>query len=794
MAEPETVDQELAVEVPSGSTSADTAGDSGAKTVPKHSLQEVSEAEAEEAVPKKSARVVYFDFDCTLAVFHVWKTLAGYEDHGPNSHLAKISGPFYMQEIGQLNRLLELGPEWSLRCFGGPGRLSAMRRLLGRINAEPGFSLAVMSKGCVGAVRKILTDLELLHFFDRVFAANYGSDGCDTISLPAKAQVLLGNEEDFILSTIDAKLATMHRDMEEMRGLQLQQAILVDDDPEEINMVMEYMEGVHVKSRGGFGHDEAFKLCQLLGLPVHLCLAPENVWQVPTAKEKQAGSRNVGPSTSSSRSPAPGRSMSCLGVGSGAAGLELPEAALKENVVNLCDLQEMICQEVECGKSLKKYAITAIAQRGRFGTTFWTKSRGSGGTKVMKKVCKSRLTDLTKTKNTKDSCILPILELFSDEKFAYVLTPSFHREGCDLLRGMAYVASHAGTIGGLWTAKVVRQVAEALRFVHETLGFPHGSIRPENILFGSMPENGQDVPHVLLGDCAASSNGPRQACSTRSTQFAAPELSSLEDNSMESDMWALGITVNLLLTGCHRRPLGTMRRISEGFKRLFECAEASSGRELVESLLQDDPSKRPRIAHVVRHPFLRAQRGPGRYFLSQEVCNLHRARDRARRVYPRLLRAVESRLASRLDSLRTSFEEADADKDNELNLKEFTSYWEKVDSIPKKVKPIAQEVFWALDPGNQGTISKAVFNTFAFSLRQLPKEELNRHLKTAFESLPSVAAHNGFLHVDGLKRLLEGEPELVVQTIFDDLDRDGEGLVSLESFSDMLLDVAGIEP
>ena len=70
------------------------------------------------------APIVFFDFDFTLTVVHVFKSLAGWVDAQVCMLAMRgmvVSEPHALTERGQLRRLSELGPAWIEQAFGGFG-------------------------------------------------------------------------------------------------------------------------------------------------------------------------------------------------------------------------------------------------------------------------------------------------------------------------------------------------------------------------------------------------------------------------------------------------------------------------------------------------------------------------------------------------------------------------------------------------------------------------------------------------------------------------------------------------
>lgn len=191
-----------------------------------------------------AVRLVVFDFDQTLSVIHVFKTLAGWGEKSKDRGAVRIPRPFASSEWGQVRRISELsriepfcGEGFARAAFGGERRIEELRRFLAAL-AVSGVELVICTKGLVGAVRKCLADLRLLD----IFSAVYGNVGSETYGETnydkdiAKAQPS-PEEEQYLGNAASAGWRTKADLISRLlaqRSLRKEQAVLVEDDAEEI--------------------------------------------------------------------------------------------------------------------------------------------------------------------------------------------------------------------------------------------------------------------------------------------------------------------------------------------------------------------------------------------------------------------------------------------------------------------------------------------------------------------------------------------------------------------------------
>ena len=96
------------------------------------------------------------------------------------------------------------------------------------------------------------------------------------------------------------------------------------------------------------------------------------------------------------------------------------------------------------------------------------------------------------------------------------------------------------------TRRIVTQVCRALWVLH-SLGAVHRDVKPENIIL-----RGGEA--VLIDFDAARLHKPENSNDTQilgTTGFAAPEQYGLSQSDIRSDIYSLGILINVMLTGQH---------------------------------------------------------------------------------------------------------------------------------------------------------------------------------------------------------------------------------------------------
>jgi hypothetical protein len=142
-------------------------------------------------------RLIIFDFDNTLSVYHVFKGLVGWRDQGgtpggytKGTRVMKIWGDPAQTELGQMMRVAEYDKvngrqpgDFAKIAFGGEVRVRQLKETLEYLKIQRRVHLVIVTKGLVGVVRELLSDLGMLELFTDV----YGNVGWETLPAGATA-------------------------------------------------------------------------------------------------------------------------------------------------------------------------------------------------------------------------------------------------------------------------------------------------------------------------------------------------------------------------------------------------------------------------------------------------------------------------------------------------------------------------------------------------------------------------------------------------------------------------------
>lgn len=236
--------------------------------------------------------------------------------------------------------------------------------------------------------------------------------------------------------------------------------------------------------------------------------------------------------------------------------------------------------------AIKEFFMKDFCRRDEATLTMLTSSSGVGNqVELYRKKFIKEARNLAKLNHTN---IISVIDVFEENGTVYYAMP--YLAGGSLQN---YVESH-GTLSEDVAMKYIRQIASALKYMHEEKHICHYDVKPANILL-------DDKDNAVLIDFGISKNYDAEGNETTNTPVGLSEgyapieqyQQNLEEFSPASDVYALGATLYFLLHG--KRPVSAVHRasgtalimsmqLSQGIKDLINVSMKVSKRERANSV------------------------------------------------------------------------------------------------------------------------------------------------------------------------------------------------------------------
>ncbi|CAI5469042.1 unnamed protein product [Closterium sp. Yama58-4] len=396
-------------------------------------------------------------------------------------------------------------------------------------------------------------------------------------------------------------------------------------------------------------------------------------------------------------------------------------------------------------------------------------------------------------------------------------------------------------------AEVVRVIVSVVRYCHANYVI-HRDLKPENFLVSS-EEEGAPLKAVDFGLSAFYRPGHPLHTVAGSAFYMAPEVIR-GSYGPEADLWSAGVVLYILLSGSppfwadffsltlpafilsplspdsfshNRTPLPSFpllpppsrlpslrfplpphpvppfppRRDKRGiFEEILwghvdQSEEpwpqvSSEAKELVLSLLQQQPERRPTAAQLMEHPWVRE----GGVATDTPLAPAVITRLKRFAAMNRLKRLTLKLMASHVTDaeamgLREMFKAMDGDGSGTISSAELRDGVERLgDSVPKEQ---LRQMMAAADVDSSGSID---YNEFLAATMRVSRETREAHLQQAFAHFDTDG--NGFITGDELRSALEREAgsagvgEAEMERIFADVDSDQNGKIDFSEFCAMM--------
>lgn len=204
--------------------------------------------------------------------------------------------------------------------------------------------------------------------------------------------------------------------------------------------------------------------------------------------------------------------------------------------------------------------------------------------------------------------ILKMEEYFMYKEYACIVTPYYQLQSLHKF----IVENYSKGIPEKMACIIMHQILEALDYLHKK-GIWHRDIKPDNIL---VADNDQKHPKVILADFGYAKKFDIDSFSREtlgSYEFLAPEIYKNEFYTNKVDIWSLGVSLFVILTGKYptcsysRNPKRCVYLIINGilnYKLLSDIGISTDAIDLIKKMCNIDPDLRITAEEALKHPWI----------------------------------------------------------------------------------------------------------------------------------------------------------------------------------------------
>ena len=456
----------------------------------------------------------------------------------------------------------------------------------------------------------------------------------------------------------------------------------------------------------------------------------------------------------------------------------------------------------KCKSNLEdNYTILKKLGEGAYSSVHLVKNKFSGEKRAMKTIKinakislkeeQEIINEIYILKSLDHPNILKIFEFYQKNKEYNLITE--YCEGGDFFNELI----NEGPFTESYTAYVFYQILSALNFCHNK-HILHRDIKPENLLISGRNED--NYPNIKICDFGASKIFEKGVLNKRmigSSYYIAPEVIKKEYNE-KCDLWSCGVILYIMLVGKPPFPGETDEEI---IKNVIKGEYKTSGGDfanisnnaidLIKKLLNKIPEKRISAEEALNHKWFKDNKTKELYNQIEDqnviikLLNNLKNYKRESVIQETALAYLVHNFPQNSDVINASklFNQIDIDDDGKINKDElYKGLKNKL-----KMKDLKKEIdiiFTNLDMDGNGYIDYEEFIRASVNKEFFVSDEVIEFAFKFFDQDDSgEITYNEIKEVFKDSMVKKSKEDISLKKIIDEVDTNGDGVISLEEFS-----------
>ncbi|CAD8138169.1 unnamed protein product [Paramecium octaurelia] len=441
------------------------------------------------------------------------------------------------------------------------------------------------------------------------------------------------------------------------------------------------------------------------------------------------------------------------------------------------------------GDILNYYRIDQTLGEGSYGKVSLVTQKVIGLPRAMKQIRKDKIEqkdnmiqEVSILKELDHPNIVSVYELYEDEQYVYIITE--YLSGGELFEKINEIDHFDETIA----AGYMRKILEAVNYCHNK-NVVHRDLKPENIIFESRKVN-SSLKIIDFGTAKELLESKKLSQRIGTPYYIAPEVINKQYDK-KCDVWSCGVILFIMLCGF---PPFNGQSQQELYQRIqagvysFDEPEwkeiSEDAKDLIKKMLVTDPDKRISAQDALQHEWIKITQKEKK-LNHKSLENLARFHSSSK-LKAAIMQLITTQVMTNQEKkkMQKQFKKIDVNHDGTLSREELLQCYREIYDDELKCHQIVDHLFEQADVNGSNQID---YTEFVIAFAKKEQIMAQNKLEKAFKLFDKDG--NGQISKQELQDIMGGVQLSDNQwsNVFGELDLNGDGVVTLQEFTEMLI-------